>query len=72
MCKFKFAYETGISIETAPQHVFGGTEKVVEHTEIPPGAFLDIECAFSRTSFFSTKAAALDDGIEPMLCERIY
>jgi hypothetical protein len=46
-CKFKLAYQTGISIETAPHHVVGGTEKAMEHKEIPPGAFLDIKVKLS-------------------------
>jgi hypothetical protein len=65
------AYQAGKSTETALHSVVTRIENAIHYKEIALGAFLDIEGAFSRTSFNTIIQAAGRHGIEPALCRSI-
>jgi hypothetical protein len=65
------AYLTGKSTEIALHNVVTHIENAIEHKDIALGAFLDIEVAFDRTSFYIIKQAAEKHGIEPAICRWI-
>jgi hypothetical protein len=50
--------------ETVLHHVIKHTEKAVENREVTLGAFLDIEGAFDRNSFYITTNAPKQLGLE--------
>jgi hypothetical protein len=65
------AYQIAKSTETAIYNVVTRIESDIEYKDIALEAFLDIEGAFDRTSFYIIKRAAENHGIEPIICRWI-
>lgn len=64
----QFAYRPGRSCEVALHHLVSRIEATLQGKEIALGAFLDIEGAFSNTSFESMINALVAKEVNPIIC----